>query len=242
MQIIEHSLIGTRSAILRMRRRDLRLEFVIFPMLHVAGPEFYHEVAKRLKMCDLLVVEGVRATDGNRRSVRGSILVSALTMTYRVIPWFRRGRLIQDPIRYGSLGVPFVCPDVSTEDMAETFARTQWKFRMMLMLVMPVAVILNLFGGHRHLLSPSIEVSDLPSPEDEEFAESAYGEQFEELLGGERDDRVLAALADLIRTRGRERIDVAVVYGAGHTAAIVDALFKLGFRMRPSDWIMVLPR
>jgi hypothetical protein len=126
--------------------------------------------------------------------------------------------------------------------MAETFARTQWKFRMMLMLITPVAVILNLFGGHRRILSPSMEVSDLPSPEDEEFAESAYGEQFEELLGGERDDRVIAALADLVRRRGRERIDVAVVYGAGHTAAIVDALFKLGFRMRPSDWITVLPR
>jgi hypothetical protein len=242
MQIIEHSIIGTRSAILRMRRRDLKLEFMIFPMLHVAAPEFYHEVAKRLKMCDLLVVEGVGATDGDRRSVRGSILVSALTMTYRVIPWLRRGHLIQDPIRYRSLGVPFICPDVSTEDMAEAFARTQWKFRMMLVLFIPVAVILNLFGAHRRLLSPSIEVSDLPSPEDEEFAESAYGEQFEELLCGERDDRVIAVLADLVRTRGPERINVAVVYGARHTAAIVDGLFKLGFRIRPSDWIMLLPR
>lgn len=241
MQIIEHSIIGTRSAVLRMRRRDLGLQFVIFPMLHVAAPEFYHEVTKRLKRCDLLVLEGVGATDGDNRSVQGSVIASALMLTYQVMPWMRRGRIVVDSIRYRSLGVPFICPDFSTEDVATSFGRTPWKFRLQLMLLVPVAAVLNLFGAHRRLLSPSMEVNDLPSPEDEEMADSEFGEQFEQFLGGERDDRVNAVLADLVRTRGHERIDVGVVYGAGHTAAIVDALFKLGYHVRPSDWVMVFP-
>lgn len=241
MQIIEHSIIGTRSAVLRMRRRDLGLEFVIFPMLHVAAPEFYHEVTKRLKRCDLLVLEGVGATDGKQRSVQGSVITSALTLTYRVMPWLRRGRMVVDPIRYRSLGVPFICPDFTTADVAESFGRTPWKFRILLMLMVPVGVVLNLFGAHRRLLSPAMEVSDLPSPQDEEMSDSEFGEQFEDFLGGERDDRVNAVLADLVRTRGHERIDVGVVYGAAHTPAIVDALFKLGYRVRPSDWVMVFP-
>jgi hypothetical protein len=241
MQIIEHSVIGTRSAILRMRQRDLGLEFVIFPMLHVAAPEFYHEVAKRLKRCDLLVLEGVGATDGEHRSAQGSVVLSALTLTYRVMPWLQRGRMVVDPIRYRSLGVPFICPDFTTEDVAGSFGRRSWKFRIQLMLLVPVAVVLNLFGADRRLLSPSAEVNDLSSPEDEAMSDSEFGEQFDEFLGGERDGRVTAALADLVRRRGHERIDVAVVYGAGHTAAIVDALFPLGYRLRRSDWVMLFP-
>jgi hypothetical protein len=241
MQIIEYSVIGTRSAVLRMRRTGTGLEFVIFPMLHVASPEFYHQVTKRLRQCDLIVVEGIGGGDGDARSLRGSMLVSALTLTYRVMPWLHRGRLVEDPIRYRSLGVPLVCPDVSTSDIAKTFAGTRWAFRIMLFLMVPVVAILNLVGGHRHLLSPSVEVNDLPSADDEEFAESEFGEQFEDMVGGDRDDRVMATLGELARSRGNERIDVGVVYGAGHAAKIVDTLHKLGYRLRPSEWIMVLP-
>jgi hypothetical protein len=38
MQIIENSIVGTRSAALRLRRCGSELEFVVFPMLHVAMP------------------------------------------------------------------------------------------------------------------------------------------------------------------------------------------------------------
>jgi hypothetical protein len=241
MQIIEHSVIGTRAAVLRMRRRGTGLEFVIFPMLHVAAPEFYSEVTRRLKLCDVLVVEGVGANDGDRRSARGTALVLAVTLTYRVIPWLRRGTLVRQRIDYRSLGIPCICPDVTTEDIAGSFGRTPWRFRVMLLLTLPVGVVVNLFGGHRRILSPDVEVNDLPSPDDEEFEESEFGEQFEELFVGDRDDRVAAVLADLVRTRGAERLDAGVVYGAGHTTAIVDALFKLGYRLRPSDWIMLMP-
>ncbi|WP_235437560.1 hypothetical protein [Micromonospora sp. RV43] len=73
MQIIEHSVLGTRSAVLRLRRPGSRLEFLVFPMLHVASPALYAAVTKRLRECDLLVVEGVSG-----RSAVGS----ALTLTY----------------------------------------------------------------------------------------------------------------------------------------------------------------
>jgi hypothetical protein len=51
MQILENSVIGTRSAVLRLRlrRRGSELEFVVSPVLHVAMPEFYQEVTRRLR-------------------------------------------------------------------------------------------------------------------------------------------------------------------------------------------------
>src|SRR5689334_12465498 len=77
VQIIEHSITGTRSAVLRLRRQGSAMQFVVFPMLHIGRPEFYQAVAERLRECDLLIVEGMHGT---------SPLIRALTSTYRVVP------------------------------------------------------------------------------------------------------------------------------------------------------------
>ncbi|EWM64729.1 hypothetical protein MCBG_01862 [Micromonospora sp. M42] len=213
MQIIEHSVIGTRSAVLRLRRPGSRLEFLVFPMLHVASPAFYAAVTKRLRECDLLVVEGVSG-----RSVVGS----ALTLTYRAMPANRRSGLVTDPIPYASLGVEVLNPDVSAAEFAEGWRAMPLRYRLQMWLVIPFVTVMQFFGGTRRLLSPEIEVNDLPSATDE---------------------RLLAALSELIRTRSSERIDVAVVYGAGHVPAIVRGLFELhGYRPRAAEWLTVLER
>jgi hypothetical protein len=81
MQIIEHSIVGTRSAVLRLKRPDTELQFLVFPMIHVASPQFFAAVAERLRRCDLLVVEGVAGR---------SSLTWAITLTYRVMPANKR--------------------------------------------------------------------------------------------------------------------------------------------------------
>ena len=48
MQIIENSIVGTRSAVLRLTRRGGGPDIVIFPMLHVAEPQFFRAVEARL--------------------------------------------------------------------------------------------------------------------------------------------------------------------------------------------------
>jgi hypothetical protein len=47
MQINENSIVGTRSAALRLRRRGSELESVVSPMLHVAMPAFYQVTRRR---------------------------------------------------------------------------------------------------------------------------------------------------------------------------------------------------
>jgi hypothetical protein len=57
----------------------------------------------------------------------------------------------------------------------------------------------------------------------------------------DRDERLLAALSELVRTRSSERIDVAVVYGARHVPAIVRGLAdRHGYRPRTAEWLTVL--
>ncbi|MBB5112804.1 hypothetical protein AB0K27_25900 [Micromonospora echinospora] len=234
MQIIEHSVVGTRSAVLRLRRPGSQLQFLVFPMHHVASPAFYAAVTKRLRECDLLVVEGVSG-----RSVVGS----ALTLTYRAMPANRRSGLVTDPIPYASLGVEVINPDVTAAEFAQGWRTMPLRYRLQIWALIPVVIVIQFFGGTRWLLSPEVEVSDLPSPADERHADDEVTEHFDRTLGGERDERLLASLAELIRNRSAERIDVAIVYGAGHVPAIVRGLLELhGYRPRSAEWLTVLER
>src|SRR6266567_466314 len=59
MQYIEASVIGIRSAVITVKRRATPLRFVLIPMVHVAEPDFYGEVAALAGECALIVAEGV---------------------------------------------------------------------------------------------------------------------------------------------------------------------------------------
>ncbi len=58
MQYIEASVIGVRSAVITLKRRATPLRFVLVPMVHVAEPGFYREVAALAGECALIVAEG----------------------------------------------------------------------------------------------------------------------------------------------------------------------------------------
>ncbi|BCB75045.1 hypothetical protein Pflav_014550 [Phytohabitans flavus] len=97
VQIVEHSVIGTRSSVLRLRRPGTELQFVVFPMFHVASPRFYAEVSERLRRCDLLVVEGSPAAQRwagpSRPPIGSSRPTSALAWwrtTFRTVRWVCR--------------------------------------------------------------------------------------------------------------------------------------------------------
>jgi hypothetical protein len=69
MQIIEVSVVGVRSAVITLTRRDSPMRFVLFPMIHLGTPGFYRAVTSRLGNCFLVVAEGIRGT-----SATGSVL------------------------------------------------------------------------------------------------------------------------------------------------------------------------
>jgi hypothetical protein len=232
MQIIEHSVIGTRSAVLRLKCRGAGLQFVVFPMIHVASPQFYAAVAERLRRCDLLVVEGVADR---------SPLTWALTATYRVIPAHKRSGLVVDDIAYRSLGVPVVHADVTSGEFAEGWRAMPMRHRLAFWCLLPFVVVAQLAGGTRRLLSPEVELNDLPRPREEAMADSAFGEHFDRAVVGDRDERLLSVLSELVRTRSAERIDVAVVYGAGHVPGIVRGLYERHrYRPQAAEWLTVL--
>jgi hypothetical protein len=232
MQIIEHSIVGTRSAVLRLKRPGTALEFLVFPMIHVASPEFYAAVEERLRRCDLLVVEGVSGD---------SALGRAFAMTYQVIPANRRSGLIEDNIPYASLGVPVINPDVTMEEVERSWSEVPLRHRLATYAVLPVVAAMQFFSGRGAVLRPEVEINDLPTPHEEAYADSDYAEHVDRVIVGERDARLLDALTEIHRTRADERIDVAVVYGAGHVPAVVRGLMdRHAYRARTAEWLTVV--
>lgn len=231
MQIIEVTGLGVRSAVIRMRRRGTALQFVIYPMIHMARPEFYRDVATRLRRADVVVVEGVRAG-------RPSPLMSALTLSYRVLRFNGRMRLVEQDIDYSALGVPVIHPDVSSDEFNADWGRIPLRHRLLMYLALPVIIVGRLFGGAEAIWNKAIAQDDLATPEEEALADRLP--ELNAAFAGRRDKRLLGALYQLHAERGTESIEVAVVYGASHVPAIVSGLRdEYEYKPRSAEWLTV---
>ncbi|MFG2780978.1 hypothetical protein ACGFY7_24385 [Streptomyces prunicolor] len=230
MQIIEVTGYAVRSAVITMRRKGTPLEFVVFPMVHVASPTFYSQVRLRLRECDLIVLEGVRGKSAG---------VSALTLAYRFAPRRRRNGLQEqrDDLLLPE-GVPVVNPDVTaTEVMADLRTLPRWMY-LLLLIGAPVMGLVFALRGPRAFLDEDAEIEDLPSTL---RAEMLADSPVEHALTDRRDQRLLDALGEIQANHGAEPFRVAVVYGAGHVPAIVSGLWdRYGYRPREAEWLTVL--
>jgi hypothetical protein len=231
MQIIEVTGYAVRSAVITMRRKDKPLEFVIFPMLHVALPTFYSQVRSRLRECDLIVLEGIRGKSAG---------VSALTLAYRFAPLRRRNGLqAQSNELLLPDSVPVINPDVTAaEAMADLRALPRWMY-LLLLVAAPVMGLVFALRGPRAFLDEDMAVDDLPTTLREEWL--AADDPIEHAVTDRRDARLLAALGEICAERADEPIRVAVVYGAGHVPAIVSGLMERhGYRPRDAQWLTVM--
>ncbi|MDT9700865.1 hypothetical protein [Streptomyces sp. P17] len=230
MQIIEVTGYAVRSAVITMRRTGTPLEFVVFPMLHVASPTFYAQVRLRLRECDLIVMEGIRGKSAG---------ISALTLAYRFAPRRRRNGLQEqrDEVLLPE-SVPVIKPDVTAaEAIADLKALPRWTYAL-LMAGAPAMGLVFALRGPRAFLDEDLAVDDLPSTL---RAEMMADDPLEHALTDRRDKRLLDALGELLAERADEPIRVAIVYGAGHVPAIVSGLMdRYGYRAREAEWLTVL--
>ncbi|WP_306319706.1 MULTISPECIES: hypothetical protein [unclassified Streptomyces] len=229
MQIVEVTGFAVRSAVVTLRRSGTPLEFVVFPMLHVASPTFYAQVRRRLRDCDLVVMEGIRGK---------SAVVSTLTLAYRFAPrWSRNGLQLQRADLLLPESVPVVRPDVTAaEAVADLKALPRWEY-LMLLVAAPVMGLVFAVRGPRAFLDEDLEVGDLATTaRAEERADNAIVKA----MSDRRDLRLLDALDAIHAAHHTEALRVAVVYGAGHVPAIVAGLRQRhGYRARDAEWLTV---
>lgn len=228
VQILEASLLGLRSAALRLRHRRTPLQFLVIPMVHMANAGFYREVTRLLRKADIVVVEGIRGT---------SAAGMALTSTYRVLR-LRHIELVYDSVPYKTLGKPLITPDLTADEFRHEWRTIPMWMRAVIWPVMLGYTVTRMLTPRRRLLRKLIddELNDMPSDLDEALAEHPLGRA----LTVERDRRLVEALGTLHEEHSQESITVAVVYGAAHVPAIVEYLADRGYFVRTADWLTVI--
>lgn len=232
MQLIEVSMTGVRSAAVIVQRLDTPLRFLLVPMLHLGTADFYHDVTDRLSRCEVIVAEGVGGD---------SLLTRALTLAYRTPSRSKRlGLVVQDidERALASAGAQIIRPDLTGEQARRGWRTVPWLQRVAVLVLVPFfAVGLRVFGSRR-MLARYLATEDLPTVE-----EHAVREAFPALtkfIVDDRDRLLASALAAILDARAGEAIVVAVVYGAGHMAAVVRELAGQGYRPRRAEWLTVL--
>jgi hypothetical protein len=229
MQFIETSVIGVRSAMITLGRRTTPLRFVLFPMVHVGERSFYAEVAARASSCDLIVAES-GPSDGAPMQLRMARL--------------RRDRLVDQMVALDleSLGVPVIWESGTTKTRAERAkAREQRSTRdRVLGTAVDSAFALGLkamgrYGNPRDV--PSLDETDM---HDMEEPENPFLRFVDRKFGEERDQWLVRTLGKIHRERHHEDGKVAVVWGAFHMNAAVDALRRdFRYYVKDAEWLTV---
>jgi hypothetical protein len=248
MQIVEVTeLAGVRTVVLRFRRAGGAVEFVLYPMIHLAEAAFYAEVTERVKECHLVVAEGVG------RSIR----TWALAAAHRLAKDTRRLGLVVQKIDYqagggrlitrdaGDLphGVPprmVLIPDLTAEEFRQgwTAAGMPLWWRALVMLLAPwYGLMIRLFGTRR-AIAGRLDRDEI-STRERRLGHHEHIAAMMRLLRDDRDRLLVAALRVIHERYACENVPVAVVWGAGHMSAAIQALWDLGYRPVAADWLTV---
>lgn len=250
MQIIEVTDLAVRSAALRLTRRDAPLRFEIFPMVHIAEPQFYAAVTQRLRRTDLIVYEGVgrpeeaidptlswpglELEDLPPKRAKWNAM-SAMTASYRLAARFDRLGLVEQDIDYESLGVPVLCPDLTDEEFVAGWRQVPAWQRALIMAAGPLVGLDHMAFGSRRSLAANLELNDTDSHDPPSRAEELV-----DLIGAQRDRLLMHALEAIHEVHSGDPLTVAVVYGAFHVPAVTHGLrSRHGYSVRDAEWLTV---
>lgn len=230
MQLIEVSVAGIRSAVITLHSPGTPMRVILFPMVHAGTDAFYRSVAQRLAGCDLVIAEGVCGR---------SATTWALTLAYRLPARSRRLALTVQDIDYASLGVPVVRPDMTARQFRARWRAVPALQRLAVWCLVPAFALAFMLLGTRRTLGRYLGIDDLPDLPMEQARQVAP--QLTELIVDHRDHLLVDCLTSIHQQRHAEQIDVAVVYGAGHMPAVIQALIQRhGYRPRSAEWLTVI--
>ncbi len=228
MQIIEASSFGVRSSVKRFESQSPEPAFLLFPMLHVADPDFYKDISSRLKQCDLILCEGVNSPTG-----------SLITSSYRYFSNSPRLGLVQQrSMDLSHVKDRLIHADVAAREFEGRWhgMRTWWRFG--LPLIAPFYGLYMRYFGTRQFLAKGQSMNLKPSRRD--------------VLASDDEREVLGVLLHwrdrhLLRVLEQERVKasnankvIGVMFGAKHMRAVINHLIKRGnYRQVEADWVTV---
>jgi hypothetical protein len=229
MQFIEKNSFNVRSVVYSLKKDGSRLEFLIFPMIHVGSSEFYDEISRRLASCDLILAEGVKS----RR-------VKLVTLSYRAVKYIRRMELVtqQDGMRLDGFRAKILNTDIDSAAFDERWSSLPISLRVQFVVLVPIFVVYLFLCGTRETLAEYIALDDLPSNE-EILSDNEGLEAFDSLVVDERDRILIEHITNLEKQQNEAR-RIGIVYGARHMRNTMRFLMEqLDYRVAKAEWVKI---
>ena len=227
MQLIETSAFGVRNANWKFESKHHNITFLLFPMVHVAQPEFYACVSERLRRCDHILYEGVRSHKAKR------LTQSYLQMTKNP----RLGLVSQSQMDLKHCKDRLLHADIQGESFDEQWENLPRRTRILIAFLAPMTGFYLRHFGTMSMLAQHLSLEDMKS-RDELLTDSL--EDLDGLLLDKRDVILTEAIENCIATSTQDQTCVGVLYGAEHMRAVIWHLTKRhNFYAAKADWIKV---
>ena len=232
MQFIETNSFNVRSAIYTFASKDSSTLVTLFPLVHIASPEFYAAVRSRLSQCSTVLLEGL---DSNAPGV------IALVLSYMLCDFKESHGLVHQSTEYllGDFEGTVLQGDVPGEAFDEEWAVLPLRLRLMIFFVALYAGLRCRFSRpSTRELARGLEINDLPSRR--EIFQSPSGEAMNGVILDFRDQHVVRVLADFLQAHVDAEEHLAVVFGAAHMPRIAGFLLnQTSYRIKTSEWFTV---
>ena len=201
--------------------------FTLFPMIHVADAGFFDRVMAEADAHDCVLKEGV----GWRPVARTT------KVAYRNISKSSRDLAVQPSGPEGATDKWF------NSDLDPDTFRQKWKKipllrRILFHILLRVVGLILRFGKARALLANAMATTTI---DDTNAIDSVFGAEFRKVVLDDRDAALLRGCEIAIERRPEDRI--AVVWGAAHMPALINALTQnFGYRITEREWITAIKR
>ena len=226
MQILENSVLGLRSARLSFEAPSRQLSLILYPMVHVAEPEFYAQVFDEAYAADIILTEGIDTP-----------VVRRLTRAYRFMATKRNGLVLQSSADPKSAPEKTRRADLFPDEFVALWKDLPRWQRVLATIAAPLVGLRNRWGLSRQYLAKHLEMDDLPDRQTR-LSWSPAVQAFETAIIHARDARLLDILKEEI-ARAPKGGTLALVYGAQHIPAVIGALEELDFVWKESTWLTV---
>jgi len=228
VQFIENNVLGVRAALYSLAQDSGAPRFLLFPMIHIGGPDYYAQIRQKLEKCDVIVFEGVN-----------TFRARVVTLSYRLLVHRRRlGRVVQSSsLLFSGLRERLIHADVASAEFNDNWARVPWRFRIAILILGPLYGAYLYLTASRESLGSKMKTEDLPSSDEVMSGDIAPG--FDEATLASRDRKLVATIESLM-TKPAPPSTVGIVYGAAHMMAVTAVLMeKYRYRIDGSDWLTV---
>lgn len=230
LEFLGRNSFDVRSGVFTLKHPYHPLVFQLYPMVHLAAPEFYNAVAARLRVCDAILYEGVK-----------SATVGILTKAYELAGGSSRLGLVTQSkaLRLEEMPGTLIHADVSGADFDCEWRRVPLLHRLLVYSLAPLVGLFFRFAGTKDLIAAGMHVDELSTEEVSDEDESGW-DLMEEAIMETRDRHLVGVLRAFFEQRQSEPLTAAVVFGAQHMPAITCALTRgCGYRVVRADTLIV---